>query len=477
MTSPLMSSPQNAPTAAGASPEPRSHLPWSLTARLIMTLGLGLSLLWLGATGFAALVMTHEINEVFDSALQETAQRLQPLVFGHRRDHDDADIADSGEEPRVAPHKEYLQYQLRNAAGDVLLRSHDAPAAPFPAPLRPGFAAIGGQRFYTEASRDGNFFIQVGEARAHRAEAIWDSLVWLALPLFALLPLAGILVVRAVRRSAAPIDALNAEMGSRSGSNLDPLPETGLPHELMPLVHGLNRLLLRLRMALDHERAFAANSAHELRTPVAAALAQLQRLAAETENPRPREQVQQAIASLRRIGDLAEKLLQLSRAESGIALASEPADLLPVIDLVLSDYLRKPEVRSRLVVDLEGVSELIATIDIDAFAIVLRNLLDNALLHGAPTQPVRIAVGADRCIRISNGGAVIAPATLAQLKDRFARGQTTASGSGLGLAIVDTILRQAGYALVLKSPATGMTDGFEAIIDLDNAPSAAPSHA
>lgn len=440
---------------------------WSLAGRLIMRLGLGLSLLWLAATAFAALVMTHEINEVFDSALQETAQRLRPLVVEHLSEHDEAGAADANESGFAPPHQEYLRYQVRDAAGAVILRSHDAPPEAFAAPLQAGFADVEGQHFYTEAMQGGRFFIQVGEAPDHRAEAIWDSLIWLALPLAALLPLAGVVIFRVVRQGAAPIDALRGEMESRSGSNLDPLSETDLPRELMPVVQGLNHLLLRLRLALEHERSFAANSAHELRTPVAAALAQLQRLAAETGDAAKRERVQQAIMSLRRIGDLAEKLLQLSRAESGMSLDSEAADLLPVLDLVLADYLAKPEIKPRLLVDLDDLAELVAMIDIDAFAIVVRNLLDNAFLHGAPSVPVRVSLGADRCLRISNGGAVIPAAILAELTTRFRRGPTSAAGSGLGLAIVETILQQAGYSLRLQSPATGMADGFEAIIDLN----------
>lgn len=466
-----MTIPSHAETAApsGTSRQhSRQDAPtWSLAGRLMTRLGLGLSLLWLAATAFAALVTTHEINEVFDSALQETAQRLRPLVVEHLREHDEAGAPDVNDSEFAPPHQEYLQYQVRDAGGAVILHSHDAPAEAFAAPLQTGFADIGGQHFYTEATRDGRLFVQVGEARNHRAEAIWDSLVWLALPLAALLPLAGVVIFRVVRQGAAPIDALRGEMEKRSGSNLEPLPEADLPRELMPVVHGLNHLLLRLRLALEHERSFAANSAHELRTPVASALAQLQRLAAETDDPARRERVQQAILSLRRIGDLGEKLLQLSRAESGLTLDSEPADLLPVLDLVLGDYLAKPDVKSRLVVDLDDVAELVAAIDIDAFAIVLRNLLDNAFLHGAASAPIRVSLGTDRCLRISNGGPVIPAATLAELTTRFKRGPTSAAGSGLGLAIVETILQQAGYGLRLQSPATGRPDGFEAVIDLN----------
>jgi two-component system OmpR family sensor kinase len=444
----------------------RKSVPWSITARLIAGLGAGLCGLWLVATGLSALATLREINEVFDSALQETAQRLQPLIVDHLLEHGGSAGTDLDDAVMVPRHHEYLLYQVRDAGGDILLRSHDAPQEAFPAPLQPGFVSLDGRRYYTEATTDSRLFVQVTETPGHRREALWDSLVWLALPLTLLLPLTGFLITWVVRRGTAPIAALGVAIGERGGNNLSLLAEDELP--VSPIVRDINRLLLRLRLALEHERSFAANSAHELRTPVAAALAQIQRLTAELPESSQRQRTEQIQQALRRLANLVEKLLQLSRAESGSAMASDEQDLAPIVDLVLDDYHRRPDIAARLSVIGRAGWRAVSDIDIDAFAIVLRNLLDNALRHGDGGS-VELHLEPEQRIRIVNGGEIVPSVQLSHLTDRFARGKTTAAGSGLGLSIVRTILDQIGYRLELKSPATGKSNGFEAIIDLRRA--------
>ena len=338
--------------------------------------------------------------------------------------------------------------------------------AAFPIPLAHGFSDMDGQRFYTEMALENGFAIQVAEKPGHRAEALFDSLIWLASPLLLLLPVAGSIIYWTVGRTVRPIRAVREAIRARGGSNLAVISDAGLPKELAPIVKDVNRLLERLGRALEAERAFAANSAHELRTPVAAALAQIQRLGAELEGTPHQARLQQITLAMRRLGHLVEKLLQLSRAESGIAMSEERSDLVPVMRLVLDEIGRQAPFAGRIDFDAPPATSLMAAIDIDAFAIVFRNLVENALLHGAATEPVRIFLDADQHIHVVNRGPVVPAPAIPQLTDRFTRGTSGAPGSGLGLAIAATILRQAGGALELQSPARGHDDGFEAVIAL-----------
>jgi two-component system OmpR family sensor kinase len=107
-------------------------------------------------------------------------------------------------------------------------------------------------------------------------------------------------------------------------------------------------------------------------------------------------------------------------------------------------------------------AQLIAHIDMDAFAIAMRNLIDNALKHGPSDQTVEIALGPGPEVAVRNGGPAVSAAELDGLKGRFRRGSTDATGAGLGLAIVETIMRQSGGRLDLTSPIPGRDDGFEA---------------
>ena len=457
---------------------------WSIARRLISRLTAALAVLWLIAAGVAISIVNHEINEVFDSALQEIAQRLVPLVvvgFEHDEDEDededeDDENEDEDEEPEVrvvteslefAEHEEYLVYQVRDAGGRVLLRSHDAPVSAFPAALRRGLAEVDGWRFFTEHYRPAELFVQVGEPLSHRREALYETLGGLAAPLGVLLPLAGFVIFLTVRASLAPVAAVRAALDARSGADLSPISHQAMPEELAPIVEDINRLLARLDKVLESERAFAANSAHELRTPVAAALAQTQRLAVELEDAPQRARVDRIAMTLRGLGDLVEKLLQLARAEAGIALSREAVDVMPALRLVIKEFARRGDIGRRLRFDDGARRQLLARIDVDAFAIVLRNLIDNALRHGAPAGDVAIAVDREGAVHVVNGGAVVPSERLATLTGRFERGGATTPGAGLGLAIVETILAQSGGELELRSPAEGRRDGFEAVLRLD----------
>ena len=449
---------------------------WSISRRLISGLTAAITLMWLVAAGVAAAIINHEVNEVFDSALQETAQRLVPLVvdgFGSE-DDDDHEDDDHEEEARVvmenvefAEHEEYLVYQVRDAAGHVLLRSHDAPAEGFPVALERGHAEVDDWRFFTERYPPANLYVQVGEPLSHRREAVYESLAGLAAPLGLLIPLAGFVIFWTVRRSLAPVTAVRAALDARGGSDLSPLPYEAMPEELAPIIEDVNRLLARLDKVLESERAFAANSAHELRTPVAAALAQTQRLGAELRGTPQEARSGQIAATLHRLGDLVEKLLQLARAEAGIALSRDPVDVMPALRLVVEEFTRRGDIGRRLRFDDGGRSRLVARIDIDAFAIVLRNLIDNGLHHGREGGPVVLFLDEDGALHVVNGGPVVPPERLATLTRRFERGAAEAPGAGLGLAIVETILGQSGGKLELISPARGRSDGFEAVLRLD----------
>ena len=110
------------------------------------------------------------------------------------------------------------------------------------------------------------------------------------------------------------------------------------------MAHEVAALLGRLKAAMDIEKEFAANSAHELRTPIASALAQTQRLAVELGDHPAGSRVLEVENSLRQLSQLSEKLLQLARLDAGFALSDVRVDLEPVVELVVRDF-RKPRRR------------------------------------------------------------------------------------------------------------------------------------
>jgi two-component system OmpR family sensor kinase len=107
---------------------------------------------------------------------------------------------------------------------------------------------------------------------------------------------------------------------------------------------------------------------------------------------------------------------------------------------------------------------VMSDIDPDAFGIVCRNLIENALKHGVPGSPVRIRLSAIGRLSVQNDSPVIEPEILARLTRRFERGTGSADGSGLGLAIVRTIADRADCKFELVSPIAGQKRGMEAAL-------------
>ncbi|WP_211314212.1 histidine kinase dimerization/phospho-acceptor domain-containing protein [Humitalea rosea] len=380
-------------------------------------------LLWLAGSVAAGLILRSEIDEVFDSALQEVAQRILPLAYSEILNSDPPAEGDSPIQrlPSVLPHQEQITYIVRDGDGRVLLQSHDADPAAFPVLTTPGFQDMGGLRLYTEAAVRGTFFVTTAEPISHRRKAVIDAVAMLLWPLAVLLPLSQIGVWALVRFALRPVQAFEREIEARGHGDLSPVNATALPRELAPVAGSVNRLIARLQRALEAERGFTASSAHELRTPVAAALAQTQRLIAEVPEGAARERARTVEAALRQLARLSEKLLQLAKAEGAGLLAETPQDLAQVLGFVLDEFRDDPGA-ARLAITLPMTGVLLSRMDADAFAILARNLIENALKHGAADQPVSVALSDDGLLRVSNGGAVVTTETMARLKRPFERG-------------------------------------------------------
>ena len=426
---------------------------WSLQRRLRRHLLVALALLWLCAAVAAVAWQRHELDEVLDSALQEITQHLlaMPGDFG-------------GQD--FPAHNETVQLQLVDPQGRVLWRTHEAPMQPIASVAGPSRTYTeDGWRVCVQRSSDGQRIAIAAESLDEREEAMAAAAKSLLVPLAVLLPLAAWIVSWLLRRGFASIAPLQEALAQRPAADLRPLDlPSDLPSELAPLAGTVNDLLARLRRLREAERGFAANSAHELRTPLAAARAQAQRLAAELPPGPHGERVQALIRQIDRLHTLSAKLLQLSRIDSGLSLASTPVDLNALGRLVLGEFQRD---HSRLRFS-PAAAPACAMGDIDALGMALRNLIENALQHAGPQSEVHVVVQVPASIEVWDNGIGVPAAQLDSLRQPFARGESAAPGHGLGLAIAETVATQSGGHLLLASPhAHG--SGFSATLVLRSA--------
>lgn len=435
----------------------------SIALRLAIGLTVGTALLWVGAAIIASLVLQKELGEAYDETLRQSAMRLLPLVVHELRETENAPIRHI---PKLSGEERYLTYYVTDRLGRVIVAASDSPPPENLNKLPIGFSTSGDYRIFVLADPPSGFRIVVFERSRHRREALFDSIVTLTLPLAALIPIIVLGIWFFVRQAMRPLGRLRYDIAERGGDNLAPLSADGHPEELAPIAEAVADLLTRLRAALDAERAFAASSAHELRTPIAGALAQTQLLANELGEGPGAERVKSVEGALHHLAQLSEKLLQLARLDAGFARSDTASDLLPVLQLVVRDLNAQKARHAPVRLKLEPGIALKAPIHPDAFAIAVRNLVHNALVHGDPKKPVDVVAGPGARIRVINAGPIVPPATMERIGERFVRGATDAQGTGLGLAIVQAIMAQIGGRLTLRSPAAERHEGFEAILDL-----------
>lgn len=432
--------------------------PWSLQRRLALTLTAAVAALWLAGTAGAGFVLRGEADEVFDTALREVAERVLPLAYAELLSRE---TTEAQRVVTVGAKSEHISYVVRDARGAVLLQSSDADLSTFPKDPPPGFSTTDRVRAFTISGVKGTIFVTTAENLAHRRRAVWRSVAALIWPLLALAPTIVAAFWISVRLAFRSLERFRVELADRGRGNLTPVEAVGLPDEITPVAASVNALIGRLRDALEAERSFAANSAHELRTPIAAALAQAQRLIAELPDGAPRQRAAAVASALRRLTRLSEKLLQLAKAEGGGLIATTPRPLAPVLRLVAEDVDRDLDLGGRLELAFPDGDGPVSDLDPDAFAVLARNLIENAVKHGDPDETIEARLGRDSFC-VENRGPTVPPERLSQLQRPFARGPTEAEGSGLGLAIVSAICRGAGLSLELASPPAGADNGFAA---------------
>ena len=459
----------------------------SMALQLAVWLSAGMLVFWLGGTAISTVVLRRELEQAFDETLRQSAFRLLPLANrdvgadSHRRDpiprlgredNRGRGREDEDDRPGLAPpgqppiNVEAITYLVYDQTGAVRLRAEDAPETLPALPEEDGFVSIDGHRAFKSTDRRTGFGILVLETTHARSDALWGAVAGLLLPLGALLPLSALGIWQLVRTALKPVRRLGHDLALRNSTNLTPLNTDDQPAELAPIADEIEGLLQRLRAAMEAERTFAASSAHELRTPIAGALAQTQRLARELGDHPSAPRLKEIETSLKGLAELSEKLLQLSRLEAGFARSDSATELGPVLDLVVRDFQALSSTGGRVRYQRHADTRLNCRINPDAFAIAVRNLIQNALIHGAGDGTVFVEAGPGPLIRVRNHGPVVPPEVLARLTERFARGATRASGTGLGLAVVSTIMQQTGGVLTLTSPPDGWDDGFEAALRL-----------
>jgi two-component system OmpR family sensor kinase len=274
------------------------------------------------------------------------------------------------------------------------------------------------------------------------------------LPMAIVAPLLMLVLWWLINRSLAPLERTRQQVAARAADDLTALPEAGLPEEVQPLVQEINLLFGRLHDSFDAQRAFVANAAHELRSPLTALKLQAQSLA-RTSDPQAQ---QQAVTRLNQGVDraiaLMQQLLVLARQESAHPSTGtrRRIDLLALSEPIVRELQPLAQARS-ITLTLHGSAPGWVEGDADGLSILLRNLLENAIKYtpdkGRVTLTVQMLDGRP-VWTVEDSGPGIPDAQRERMFERFVRGEhPQATGSGLGLSIARAIALRHGARLTL----------------------------
>jgi len=436
----------------------------SLRRKLLVGLLGATAISWLVAAVATYADLHRDIDRLLDAHLRHSAR----LLIGQSA-HEITEISpeDLGE---LSVYDQLVVFQIWDAeTGQLLLRSPEAPARRFSAVAR-GFSdtQLAGRRWrvFSGSDRERRVLVQVAEDEVARARLIRRLTLNTLAPLVVLLPVLGLLVAWIVRRATGPLARLGDEVAARRAVDLQPLAEAGVPLEAKPVVQRLNELFGRIGMLLDSERRFTSHAAHELRTPVAAVRAQAEVALAATDGATRRAALTHVIEGCDRMARLIDQLLALARIDTDDV--SRQFARLRLDELARRELaqLAPAAVQAGGSVAFEASGPVCVHGDATLLAILLRNLVDNAMRHSGPSPAVtvRCAVRDDTAeLVVADRGPPIEASDLAQLGRRFfRRAGTVATGSGLGLSIAQRIaaLHAGGVQFEPGAAGRGLTVRF-----------------
>jgi two-component system OmpR family sensor kinase/two-component system sensor histidine kinase QseC len=318
---------------------------------------------------------------------------------------------------------------------------------------------LGGQAWRAYGLRTAEGVIQIAQPLRVRQSLARAAALRVMIPLLLLLPIMIAAVIWIVGRGLGPLRQVAAEVQRRDARSLTPLGAANLPREIVPLVSELNRLLARLHSAFATQRAFIADAAHELRSPLTALRLQAQLLDRAPDEAARVDARSRLDAAIERATRLVEQLLTLARNDPQESAGKfETLELAQVAAEAITDC-HALALNRGIELALDATPGLTVHADGEALRTLLRNLLDNAVRYTplGGSVLVRTRATAERTIlEISDTGPGIALEHRQRVFDRFYRHTaTTETGSGLGLSIVRAIAERHGAEVVLEDAPGG----------------------
>lgn len=443
----------------------------------------------------------HEVRELFDAQLSQTARLLMGLVRHDLDDEgrremqavlDEALLLHKSQNPDNLLGHEYegkLAFQMLDDDGKLLFQSASAPPGLLNdmieqlglvlpndgQPMRERLAqlaryligyhtlSIGEHRwrvFVLHDSRDYHWVL-AGEREDVRGELIGKIAQRSLQPLLVGLPLVGLLLWLAVGWGLNPLQRMADAIRGRAPDSLAPLVFPPLPTELEPMAAALNRLLMQVNQLLDQEKRFIADAAHELRTPLAVLRIHAQNALEAPDAGDRDEALRQLAGGVDRATRVVAQLLTLARLDpNSVRLSMGNLDLLAFLRGELAELTPLALNRQQdLILEAGegGNYQLIA--DAPSLGILLQNLISNAVQYTPAGGCIQVHLLADAqalVLQVQDSGPGVPANMRERLFERFFR-LGEGQGAGLGLSIVRRVVELHQGSISLEdSPLGGL---------------------
>ncbi len=435
-------------------PETRQR---SVRRQLLVLLLTAVSGAWIVAAGVSFVDARHEMAEVLDAHLAQTAALVMVQWDG------DSDESETEHTPVLHRYGRRVMFQVWEDGTALRLHSQNAPSRLL-SPVKQGFSdtTIGDSRWRVFSTWDAEdrVLVEVAEQFYERDELATAVARNFVVPLAITLPILGVVIWAAVGRAMRSLTQVNQQVASRAADNLTSIDVADAPSEIGALVRNLNRLFGRVQGLIEQERRFTADAAHELRTPLAGIRAQAQVARGATDDAGRARALDGVMAGCDRATHAVEQMLTLARlAPDAVSFQPTSVDLGAVLQATIGE-LAPIALAKHMDIELAGGRGVFVSGDAGLLAILFRNVIDNAIRYSPADTTVGVnmeVTASDVCVTVRDAGPGIPPEQRANVGRRFYRAPgTPAPGSGLGLSIVQRILDLHCGTMRFDTPATAI---------------------
>ncbi len=442
----------------------KNNKPYSLKRKLTVSVGLLVSTLLLISLYFSFESAKHEVEEVYDARLGQSAK----LMF--------LTLSVSKEESTLANHKELFQQWMQNIKQLAKADGDEATKFGHPyeqnlvfqffrndeliwssSPSLPPLSTSSNNNGYFDIkvnstawrtfqlsfphTTHNNEYVVVAEKQKIRQEIIREIALSTLIEQILLIPTLLLLLIWLIQRYFRPINELRSAITQRNVHRLDRIHVTDHTVELDPLVNALNSLLSELEQAWQREKRFTRAAAHELKTPLTILRLNAENALQSNDPEQLRGDLENILKGIERTDRLIHQLLTLAKVDSLSERVFNTIELTPLLQTVVAD-LAPLALRQEQDISLSSLDVQVSG-DPMLLGVLFRNLIDNAIRYSGANSEIQVQVTQNKNaikVSVSDTGPEIAQETRERIFEQFYRGHSeTGDGAGLGMSICKDI--------------------------------------